>query len=736
MRENKNIEAIYVRLDHLAAMAATNSDTDFESLSIEHASLKEKIAHLNLQIKLYTSTEEDFKIAKNKDQIRLSTTIAEIEEVTSKLNQLEEKLAELKNELLEINKEEELLNQTKPTLLERKNTYNSYAPNKREFNAFISEDSKDLENLENSLKNIALQKQKLHNAINYLSEEKTALETTLKALQEKSQNLEHKISSNKEYEDAKIIRDKKTLQQEYIKEKEALEKRLKEIEQTPVYLVFKIKSLIENKKGYEKILKMLDKIANIINDIPYMSTIIRNNNTKALEDEYETKVKQLAQMERKIKRGSYALKELPAESARITSLSNEITFYQGLITNYEEQMQKCEKEITALVSQVRSLQENFKVNQTDVEEFISSINLLESSKEQAKLQKEAKRMQNVLTIESTSIDATKSDIASLIKLFNQYQEQITICKQTIKDLEKEQNNIKVSQLRRHNYIDVIRKNKDIEQKNKLEQDIFYLENRLKYQNFNALSLLGSIKTALKNYYQIKPAENVISKKETIEPKVFEAKRENVATLPELLEEQLGKNIQSAPKISQEEIKASIDDVENTLAELTSIFENKNSDQMNIEPQVDSENISDIIKSFTQDNNKEKLETDNFTNNQFDIDMNEIAQKMEVKKPAIPKIHFEFEEIKVPTATEKKVPQKPSSSKLKVVAIEKIKKEANKPVMPVGKIKVVSVEPLIKKQELPKTNVDSKPKTIEDIFNAVYNPFMPQSQEEQTLKKVA
>ena len=155
MRENKNIEAIYVRLDHLAAMAATNSDTDFESLSIEHASLKEKIAHLNLQIKLYTSNEEDFKIAKNKDQIRLSTTIAEIEEVTSKLNQLEEKLAELKNELLEINKEEELLNQTKPTLLERKNTYNSYAPNKREFNVFISEDNKDLENLENSLKNIA-----------------------------------------------------------------------------------------------------------------------------------------------------------------------------------------------------------------------------------------------------------------------------------------------------------------------------------------------------------------------------------------------------------------------------------------------------------------------------------------------------------------------------------------------------------------------------------------------------
>lgn len=670
-KNKEGIKSIFLRLDHLVAMSSIE-ENDVEALVIELNNIEREIARLDLDIKAYTPTQDDIEVAKNRDNIKLTTKQTEKKEFDEQLTNLVEKLTKEKNELLSLEEEERNLKKQIEELTNQKTTFSNYQMKSREFKAFINDLKTSIETTEKRLAEIKAKKKHVKYSVDILNDKYREISEQIESLNIEIDNIEYKLLSTTAYENSNIILDKKRISESFNSQKRKLELRREQIEHNPAYIAQKIKDNIRNKRNYEKVLDLINELCSIINKKPYMNKIIRNGNITALEEEYVKLKKEVDNLEKKIAKADYSLKELPIEKIRQSSIEKLINLNKEQIAYHEQVVKDNEVAIKSLATQIRELKTDYQNRQKDVEVFRNKISSIDDSKVKAQQITELEKMDQTLKIDENIISRMMDDITTLM---NRCQEERTVIeKLTAKNqsLSKELSEIMTNQLARNNYKDIIKQNKDERELQELKDKVAWISKRLAYQNYNVSQLKNEIISVLKTIYG---TTNVtLHQKRSTEKKekyqLEEKKEIKLTPLSDILKSEDNKKI--TPKDVDESIKTFTKTLEFLFPKAT--LEKTESQKENIEEEVTID-----IPSF----------------------------KLSNKKPRKPLCKTKVVDVQ-------SLEQKPVNNMLKVINIDNIKK-------PKGKAMINQEENSFVK------NIDQK-----DMINTFIQP-VPET-EEVVLKK--
>ncbi len=711
MDKRKYLDGVFTRINYLTSMASLE-EPDIEALLIEYSSIIREIDELKTTINAYTPTKADLDNAKNKDQLRLSSKRSELGDLQYDLKELskelEEKKKEFENLISKINQltsEIEHLNQEDKIL-------SMHKPLSREFKQFVADNKKNIQDLKVKVEELTLQKSRVQNSITVLSDKKTTLTDQIKMLSTSIKVIEQDLGTDKAYENVGIIKEKNLIKDNYSAKLTELEKRKVQIENTPAFLANKIKELLENSKDKQQVLSMLDKIYGQAKSQPYMSLVIRNGNTKTLLEEYETKRMAREDIEQKIRRTNYSLKELPVEKLRKTSLEKLINLYNSQITSHEELINRNNVAISSLASQVKSISTDYQQKQDLVTTYHQNFEKLpETSFDYAHKKREYEKMQNILQEIKNKITLYKENITELIKQNVEEQKIIDSLKNWIKKFNLESTEILNSQMTRNNYYDVIRRNSDMEELSQVKKDLKYIEKRSTYRNYNITTLYSEIKQGINTIFKtqnisknqkpitksktkvvLEPVKSLKKEQSEIKPVVADIPTESITALDDLLAKSKLVSDQQVPKVTKEEVQGSVDDFENTI---DSFLPKEQSINLNIdvptivleEKQKMDQNDQENLKLYYPD--YEKLAS---------------ALKISLKIP---------DEVMVKKDSENNLRQK-------VIKIEPVLSKNNVKAQN-ARLKVVSVVPL-RKKEIPKETPLTNGMDLEKAFNLVYRPF--------------
>lgn len=675
MEKSKFVDGIYKRLDYLADMATINKDSEYNTLELELNDLEKKIVKLQTKIKAYTPNDKDIQAAKNDDQLILTSKQTELNGLKYQSNNKQDQLQEYNKELTALLEEEQQIVSEKSNLEIQVQTFKKYTVNSREFKSFVNTNLNDLDALEKKLEDIKKQQKKLYNAIDVLNKDNESLISQITIIESDIYNLENRLGSDKYYLDAVNIVDKVKFKEELEVELKEYQTRKEEIENSPVYLAKKIKDIIDSKGDYDNAISYLNKIVNIALNKPYMNVVIKNGDSKELEEKCNQLNKERARKNRQIKKTDYSLSKLPFEESRSNSLEQLINSIDKKVEMHESVIDINKTAISVLSSQVKELEEKYNQRCQDIKNYCEKVAVeADSSNKKAAQKLEAVKMQKEMDDCKSIITNYKNDIVALITANENEQKTINELKETSKIYAKEMTGIARVQSKRTNYSDLVKQAQDQVELQELNQEIAAIEARLKYKNFNVQGLKSEITQGLKKVL-VKP-----KKEEKIEPKIAQISESDALKVADLLKQQDDKE--------KDKIKEEVDSFEQTL---NTIY--KKEDNLNI-------NMNEIVE-------KE-------------------INKTKEQKPIDTKIDLSFDLAHM---------DKQSNEKLKVISIEPVLKQTEVlETENVDKIRVVSVEPL-RKNEASNKNATEPRLNATEIMNLIYNPFAQENLEPE-LKRVA
>ena len=569
-----------------------------------------------------------------------------------------------------------------------------------------------------------------------------------------------------------------------IEEKNNLVARKNEIEQSPIYIANKIKEKINAQDNLDEILDLIEELSNLALSKPYMAKIIRNGNSEKLNEEYSKLKKNQNKLLKKVKESSYSLDVLPSEDARIKDL-------QAIIDSKNQQRKTLEKALeaneelkTTLLANHINLQDAHKQTLNSIDDYFKGMDELVDSKELANMKLKQKKMQKVADIEEELVDRYPENISSIIKLSDNYNQQIKEIDNQIKEYEKEKKAIEVSQKEHKGYTDVIAKSLDEYKFETINNNITWLEKRLKYCNYNVKQLVNEIKQTVKRLYpkskvEIKQQQEIIKPKEinlesitSLEIPVQEVSQKDVTDSIDSLNGYLdvaqqiqGKKTEAKAddkginlnldlrelEESYEEKKESIKEhspFENILNTFDNLENSKKSDEKIVRPKSpfddllkplddveltnpleikkEEKNISNDLKTMDSKKEQEKKDTVGIKTNdsivplELENDKNLISEQNINVQPKLEieplkkdselineetTINNDKEEIIEQPSEEQQEPL--TNEKMKVTSVEPQQKieTLNEQTPEEDKIKVINVEPLLKKEK--ETSIETK-----------------------------
>ncbi len=609
--KKRDINDISIRLDYLADMASI-ADTDLEALSIELDDINKKIEDKDKEIEMFTPSSADYDRVKGFYQNSLDTAKNEITEFEKKLTEIDKTLEENQAYVEELSNIESNLTIKKERLTSYLINLNNTARG-RQLNSYIDQTDSNIKEIEKELAEINTKKTRKINSIKVYEDKKEDLNRKIQECQEEINRYELLLSSSKYLNEHTLIKDKEKIMQTKIEEKNNLVARKNEIEHSPIYIANKIKEKINNQDNLDEILELIEELSTLALSKPYMAKVIRNGNSEKLNEEYNKLKKAQNKLLKKVKESSYSLDVLPSEDARIKDL-------QAIIDSKNQQRKTLEKALeaneelkTTLLANHINLQDAHKQTLNSIDDYFKGMDELVDSKELANMKLKQKKMQKVADIEEELVDRYPENISSIIRLSDNYNQQIKEIDNQIKEYEKEKKAIEVSQKEHKGYTDVIAKSLDEYKFETINNNITWLEKRLKYCNYNVKQLVNEIKQTVKRLYP-KPKVEIKQQEETIKPKEIDLESITSLDIPD-------------QEISQKDVKDSIDSLNGYLDVAQQIQGENNDKGINL----------DLDLRELEENYEEKEEHNPFENILNTLDNVENSKKPdeEIVRPKSP-----------------------------------------------------------------------------------------------------
>lgn len=690
---NKTYENdIFIRLDYLAAMSrlipadkvAIISDYVNElgeEISIELTDINKDIEALNKEIKKYTPTDADYDSVRNfynsclnSNKSLLTENQKQLENIeiklNSKLEQLEKQLEEEKSLINKIEESQKVLDVLKN---------NRTTTRQARTSSSVTELERNILSLEEKLSNLRKAKARSESSIEKLNQDKTDLTHNIAKTQEEIKHYELMVSAKKYLEDHSSIAEKKAMANDAREKKAKLVSKKNELEHSTIYLANAIKEKIKSQAPKEEVISLFEELLAKVNANKQMNTIIRNGNADVLKTEYSRKLQEYKELESRITKKDYHINKSEVEAIREDSIRKAIALKKdeknvliNIVTNIENT-------IRTFVESYNNSREITTDTDNKNKTYFEGISKVEDSQEIANMKMNYQKMEKLAQAQNIITEHYPEDIITLTSQKDEYNNRIKTLEEEIKALENEQHQIIIQTKNRKGYVDIISKGMDEQELSKSKNELSWLENRLRFSNYNITQLATEIRRGINSIY----------------PEV--KKKEPTMAIGNLTKEL--KEIKIEPNLKKEESnKSPITAKDVTDSRMT--FENL----LNLADKVSNTSFKGEEKV------KEELNLN--TPNELDLSSLDISfdlGSLEEEKQPQPVFEDKEESLNFEPFTFDLNPQEPieQNSKIKVVNIEplSLKQEATPMSLDENaKIKVINIEPLHKKVKDPKIKV--------------------------------
>ncbi len=703
--KNNTKRAIYKGVNYLMQMASEKG-LSIDALLIEKRDIEHQIAALKEDIANLTPKEADYNEAKSSYQVSLATRKAELNKRNARLAKINADLEKQKKELDSTLELEKTLLKQKGHFDQLINILDDYK-NNREFKSYTTDSKQEAEDNTNKLIDVQNKKRRIQSSVNILTEEQEDEEAKIKNCNEDIASLEFILQSNKELENFPTIKEKRD---EIAKNKEELAKlqaRLDEIISSPEYMEYEIDELIANDADYDLIKEKVLTLYELVRSKPYMSAIIRNNDTTSLKGKKAALEQNISELRGKIAKSNYVLKSLPVEDTRLSDLEKLINSKIKQIEILKNVVDSNSNIILILLRQHRDLKSKYNEEMQQSNDYLKQSEQLDKIT-QTTLKADYTQHQQLLTYQKELIDNYPDDVQTIIDTNKKLNEFISHLEEQIEAYKAEMKTIVVHQKQRKpikNYVERAAHENDLKE---LQKETFYLNKRINFANakINPTETKNNIIDDLKSLYASQLKAKKAQAREATELKPLESEEIKVTPL------------KVVP--TKEEIKSEIDtfdaigDLLNKLDLTQKTEETKKTPEIPIDLNIDIDKTVQSIEA-------KKVETEpvfeptKLSGVAVDLDLGQLAKEEEKTEEAV-------ETLEGNQQTDV-APKDERPAKIKVINIEPYLKTDVTVENP--KYKVVNIEPI------KKPNLNKDDTAIYD--GIIFRPFV---EEEPQLSRVA
>lgn len=768
------VNDIFIRLDYLAAMSrlipadkvAIVPDYINElgdEILIELADLNKAIHELDKEIKRYTPTDSDYDNVRNIYNGYLNTNRSLLTETQKQLESVENSLS-AKQEQLESQLEEE--NSLVNKIEESQKILNVLKDNKTttrqaRTSSSVTELERNIGSLEGKLSSLRKAKARSEVAIEKLNQDKTDLTDKIIKTQEEIKHYELMVSAKKYLEDYSSIVEKKEMANDAREKKAKLVSKKNELEHTPIYLANTIKEKIQAQAPKEEVVSLFEELLAKVNDNKQMNTIIRNGNADSLKAEYSRKLQAYKALESRITKKDYRINKSEVETIREESINKAITLKKDERNALLNIVNNIENTTRTFVESYNNSQEI--TNDTDEKNqtYFEKIDTVDDSQDKANMKMNYQKMQKIAQAQNTITERYPEDIIALTTQKDEYNNRIKKLDEELKVLENEQHQINTQAKVRKGYVDVISKGIDEQKLAKDKNELNWLENRLRFSNYNITQLATEIRRGINSIYPeakkretnnnaiedladkpvkspklegLKPAitaiENLVDKLGEIRVEPTEQKKE------EPIKTQVSAKDVTDSRMTFESLLNLADQITNTSSKGEENMDLKTPTELDLNALDISFDLGDLEEekqeqSVVANNNTVPIDLETFT---FDLNPQESVEQEQNDKIKVIKVEPALKQEEAPILeNDKPIEQNiatAENAKIKVVNIEPLYKKEENP-----KIKVVKVEQLNKQQD---QNVDTlivEPKSeqkevLTETLDINSHPEQPKKEEKQ------
>lgn len=768
------VNDIFIRLDYLAAMSrlipadkvAIVPDYINElgdEILIELADLNKAIHELDKEIKRYTPTDSDYDNVRNIYNGYLNTNRSLLTETQKQLESVENSLS-AKQEQLESQLEEE--NSLVNKIEESQKILNVLKDNKTttrqaRTSSSVTELERNIGSLEGKLSSLRKAKARSEVAIEKLNQDKTDLTDKIIKTQEEIKHYELMVSAKKYLEDYSSIVEKKEMANDAREKKAKLVSKKNELEHTPIYLANTIKEKIQAQAPKEEVVSLFEELLAKVNDNKQMNTIIRNGNADSLKAEYSRKLQAYKALESRITKKDYRINKSEVETIREESINKAITLKKDERNALLNIVNNIENTTRTFVESYNNSQEI--TNDTDEKNqtYFEKIDTVDDSQDKANMKMNYQKMQKIAQAQNTITERYPEDIIALTTQKDEYNNRIKKLDEELKVLENEQHQINTQAKVRKGYVDVISKGIDEQKLAKDKNELNWLENRLRFSNYNITQLATEIRRGINSIYpEVKKRETNNNAIEDLADKPVKSPKleglKPAITAIENLVDKLGEiRVEPTEQKKEEPIKTQVsakdvtdsrmtfesllnlaDQITNTSSKGEENMDLKTPTELDLNALDISFDLGDLEEekqeqSVVANNNTVPIDLETFT---FDLNPQESVEQEQNDKIKVIKVEPALKQEEAPILeNDKPIEQNiatAENAKIKVVNIEPLYKKEENP-----KIKVVKVEQLNKQQD---QNVDTlivEPKSeqkevLTETLDINSHPEQPKKEEKQ------